>query len=134
MRGRRRTGCRGGERRQRTRKDLGSNSERSGRSPSPASPSPSWRRPELPEVYYVDRTLDTDQREATYKYLGVLVQITGTRPPVSLKKARAAIATKFGIPMEEQLEIHAAAPPFDFFLMLPDHASYLTVLNGDRSV
>lgn len=36
--------------------------------------------------------------------------------------------------MDEHLEIHRAAAPFDFLLVLLDHASYLTVLNGNRTV
>lgn len=131
VRGKRRRGCRGGERRKRMRKDLGSYSKHSGRSPSPSSPSPAWRRPKEPEICYIDRTLDTDQHEAT---LGVLVQITGTRPSVMLEQAHSAIANKYGIRLDEQLEIHAVVAPFDFFLILPDHVAYLTVLNGDRTV
>lgn len=126
MRGRWRRGCRGGERRKRSKKDDKSVSKRFGRSPSPASPSSGWRRHNDPEICYIERTLDTDQREAAYEYLAVLVQITGTRPPVTVDQAREAIAHKYGIPLDEQLEIHAAAAPFDFFLILPDHASYQT--------
>lgn len=55
-------------------------------------------------------------------------------PPVTLEQARSAIAHKFGIPLDENLEIHAAASPLDFLLIAPDHAAYLTMLNGDRSV
>lgn len=119
----------GGERWKRSRKEPGSNSERSG-----CSSSPSWRRPNELEICYIDLTLDTDQREATYEYLSVLVQITGTLSPVTPEQARAAIADKFGIRMDEHLEIHAVAASFDFFLILPDHAANLTVLNGDRTV
>lgn len=134
MRGRRHRGCRGGERRKKTRKDHGSNSERSGRSPSSSSPLPSWRRPDEPEICYIDRTLDTDQREAAYEYLAVLIQITSMRPPITPEQARTAIAGKYGIRLDEHLEIHVAVAPFDFFLILPDHASYLTVLNSDKTV
>lgn len=69
-----------------------------------------------------------------FNYLAVLVQITGTRPTVSPAQARSAIAAQFGIPDDEQLQIHRATPPYDFLLMLPDHGVYLTVLNGDRTV
>lgn len=86
------------------------------------------------ETCYIDRTLDIGQQEAEYKYLAVLVQISGTRPPVTAEQARTAIAHKFGIPLNERLQIPAAAAPYDFFLIMPDHASYLTVLNGDRTV
>lgn len=134
MRSRRHRGCRGGGRRKRAKQDLESTSEHSGRSPSPASPSPSRRHQASPEVCYINRTLDTDQKEATYEYLAVLIQITGTRPVVKLQQARQAIASKYGIPMDEQLEIHTAALPYDFFLVVPDHESYLTMLNGDRTV
>lgn len=53
--------------------------------PSPAPPSSSRRHLDTPEICYIDRTDDTDQREAEYESLAVLVQITGTRPPVSLE-------------------------------------------------
>lgn len=118
----------------RAKKDLVSNSERSDRSPSPASPSPSWRRSEEESVCYVDWTLDTDQQESAYEYLAMLVQIAGTRPEVSLEQAREAIAHKFGVHLDEHLEIHRAAAPFDFLLILPYHEFYLTVLNDDRMV
>lgn len=62
------------------------------------------------------------------------MQIVGTRPQVSPEQAIDAIATKFGIFKDEQLEIHPAAAPYDFFVLLLEHASYLTVLNGDRTV
>lgn len=78
--------------------------------------------------------MDTDQQESAYEYLAGLVQITGTRPQVLPKQARSAIASKYGIRMDEHCEIHAAAAPFDFLLVLPDHAPYLTVLNDDRTV
>lgn len=72
--------------------------------------------------------------EATYEYLAVLIQISGTWPPVTPVQARAAIASRFGIPLDEQLEIHAAAAPFDFFLILPDCAANLEVVSGNRIV
>lgn len=82
----------------------------------------------------MDRTLDVDQMESMYEYLVVLVQVTGTTPPVSLEQALLAIANKFGILVDKHLEIHAAAPPFDFLLIASDHVSYLTMLNGDRTI
>lgn len=133
-RGRRRRGCQGGERHKRTRKDPESNSERSGHSPCLASPSPVWRCLLEHKICFLDRTLDMDQRESAYEYLTVLLQISGTRPRVIAQQAITAVATKYGVPLDEQLEIHAAPLPFDFLLILPDHASYLTVLNGDRTV
>lgn len=53
---------------------------------------------------------------------------------MSLEQARSAIAHKFGIPLDESLDIHVASAPFDFLLITLDHAAYLTMLNGDRSV
>lgn len=50
------------------------------------------------------------------------------------EQARATIATKYGIYLDEHLKIHGAAAPFDFFLILSNNASYLTMLNGDRTV
>lgn len=128
---RRRRGCRGGGRRKRQAMD--SAPDRPDRSLSPSSPSPKRRRDD-PDLCFIDRTEDIDQREAEYEYLGILVQISGTRPPVSLEQAKTAIANQCGIPLDERLQIHPAMPPYDFLLIAPDHGAYLAVLAGDRMI
>lgn len=78
---RRRRGCRDGGHRKR--EVTYSASERSHRSPSPSSPSPERCCDADADLCYIDRLGDTDQWEAEYEYLGVLVQILSTRPPVT---------------------------------------------------
>lgn len=79
------------------------------------------------EPCYIDRTDNINQWEVDYKYRTVLVQ-------VSAKQVPDATAEKYGVFLDERLEIHSAIAPHDFFLLLLNHASYLTILNGDRTV
>lgn len=67
------------------------------------------------DVCYLDCTFDTDQWEADLKYLTVLVQVVGTRPPVEPEDAKRAISEQFQLE-ENALEIHKVAPPEDFLL------------------
>lgn len=129
QRGRRHRGCRGRGRR----KQQPSESDHTRRSPSPSSPSPErWR--DDPDLCFIDRTKDTGQWEAKYEYLGILVQISDTRPPVTPEQARVAIANQCGILLDDRLKIHPAALPYDFLLIAPDHGAYLSVLAGNRMI
>lgn len=80
------------------------------------------------------RNRDVDQWEANYEYLGILIQITGTRPPVTSEQVQAAIANQCHIPLDDRLQIHPAMPPYDFLLIAPNHGAYLSVLAGDRMI
>lgn len=50
------------------------------------------------------------------------------------EQARVAIASQCHIPLDERLEIHPTSLPYDFFLVFPDHGSFLSVLAGDRMI
>lgn len=85
------------------------------------------------DVCYIDRSFNVDQKEAKLESSAVLVQVVGTRPEVWPQDALAAIAAQFNFD-PEGLTLRRVSPPEDFLLELPDHASVLTVLQGDRMV
>lgn len=133
-RNRRRRGCRGAGRRRNGNKGDESEKPHRSPSPSPSSSSPEPRRDPPPKLCYIDREIDTDQWEAEYHDSAVLLQIAGMRPPVTAEQARLAVATQFGIQVNNQLQIHGTPPPHDFLLILPNYEAYRTVLAGDRTV
>lgn len=100
--------------------------------PSPHSPTRRWN--DLSEICFIDRTMDTEQWEAEYEYLAMLLQVTGTRPEISPQQALAAVAAQFGFQLDDGFKIHRAPPPNDFFLQVPNHGMVHSMLGGDRSV
>lgn len=112
----RRRGRRGGRRI--CRRNFPSDSDEEGNStstrPEPSSPtsphSPSRLWNDLSEVCFIERSPDTDQWEAQYEYLSVLLKIAGTRPEVTLQQALAAVMEQFGYQPDDRFRIHHAAP------------------------
>lgn len=51
-----------------------------------------------------------------------------------MEQARLAIAARFGIPVNERLNIRAVSSPFDFLIKVPDHGVYQEILASDRTV